>query len=115
MLKDCIEFAKGCQECQMLASAQHVPASELHAIINPQPLQSWALDVIGEIPSASSKQQKSILVEINYFTKWIEVIPLVKVDQETVIGFIQKHIVYRFGILETITTNQSLVFMGQKM
>ncbi|XP_050890097.1 uncharacterized protein LOC127095453 [Lathyrus oleraceus] len=28
MLKDCIEFAKGYQECQMHAGIQHVPASE---------------------------------------------------------------------------------------
>ncbi|XP_058725714.1 uncharacterized protein LOC131597009 [Vicia villosa] len=30
MLKDCIEFAKGCQECQIHAGIQHAPASELH-------------------------------------------------------------------------------------
>lgn len=40
---------------------------------------------------------------------------MVKVDQEVVIEFIQKHIVYRFGIPETITTNQLSVFVGQKM
>lgn len=52
---------------------------------------------------------------IDYFTKWIKVVPLVKVDQEVVIEFIQKHIVYRFGIPETITTNQRSVFVGQRM
>lgn len=35
MLKDCIEFAKGCQECQKHADIQHVPASELHLIVKP--------------------------------------------------------------------------------
>lgn len=33
MLKDYKEFAKGCQECQKHAGVQHVPASELYAII----------------------------------------------------------------------------------
>ncbi|XP_058784321.1 uncharacterized protein LOC131659100 [Vicia villosa] len=56
MLKDCIEFAKGCQECQMHGGIQHVPASELHAIVKSWPFRGWALDVIGEIKSASSKQ-----------------------------------------------------------
>ncbi|XP_050920040.1 uncharacterized protein LOC127137641 [Lathyrus oleraceus] len=28
MLKDCIEFAKGCQECQVHAGIQHAPANE---------------------------------------------------------------------------------------
>lgn len=52
---------------------------------------------------------------INYFTKWIEDIPLANVDQETVIEFIQRHIIYRFGIPETITTNQGSVFTSRKV
>ena len=98
MLKDCTEFDKGCQECQRHVGIQHMSASELHAIIKPWPFRGWALDIIGEIQPASSRQQKFILVGINYFTKWVEVVPLVKVDQDAVTEFIQKHIVYRFGI-----------------
>lgn len=115
ILKYCIEFAKGCQEFQRHAGIQHMPASELHAIIKPWPFRGWALNFIGENRPASSKQQKFILVGINYFTKWIEVVPLVKVDQEVVIEYIQKHILYRFGIPETITTDQGSVFLRQKM
>ena len=108
MLKDCIEFAKGCQECQRHAGIQHMSASELHAIIKPWPFRGWALDIILYIRPTSSKQQKFILIGIDYFTKWVEVIPLVEVDQDEVIEFIHKHIVYRFGILETITKGQYL-------
>ncbi|CAJ2637090.1 unnamed protein product [Trifolium pratense] len=115
MLKDCIDFAKGCQECQKHAGIQHVPASELHSIIKPWPFRGWALDLIGEIKPASSKNQKYIIVGVDYFTKWIEAIPLPNVDQEEVISFIQNHIIYRFGIPETITTDQDSVFTGRKM
>lgn len=97
MLKDCIEFSKGCQECQVHADIQHVPARELHSIVKPW-LRGWALDLVGEIQPPSSKNQRYILVGIDYFTKWIEVIPLPNLDQEDVIEFIQKHIIYRFGI-----------------
>ncbi|XP_058753067.1 uncharacterized protein LOC131626247 [Vicia villosa] len=69
MLKDCIEFAKGCQQCQMHGGIQHIPASELHAIVKPWSFRGWDLDVIGEIKPASSKQQRYILVGIDYFTK----------------------------------------------
>ncbi|XP_050896078.1 uncharacterized protein LOC127102788 [Lathyrus oleraceus] len=106
MLKDCMEFAKGCQECQIHAGIQHAPASELHTIIKPWPFRGWALDLIGEIRPNSSKGQRYILVVIDYFTKWVEEVPLVNVDQETVIEFIQRQILYRFGIPESITTDQ---------
>ncbi|KAK2372816.1 hypothetical protein QL285_073909 [Trifolium repens] len=115
MLKDCIEFAKGCQECQRHAGIQHVPASELHSIIKPWPFRGWALDLIGEIRPASSKNQRFILVGIDYFTKWIEAGALPKADQETVISLIQNRIIYRFGLPETIITDQGTVFIGQKM
>ncbi|KAK2436243.1 protein NYNRIN [Trifolium repens] len=75
----------------------------------------WALDLIGEIKPASSKNQRYILVGIDYFTKWIEEIPLPNVDQEAVINFIQNYIIYMFRIPETITTDQGSVFTGRKM
>lgn len=115
ILKDCIDFAKGCQECQMHGGIQHVPASELHAIVKPWPFTGWALDVIGEIKPASSKQQRYILVGIDYFTKWVEAVPLPNVNQEAMIDFVQDHILCRFGIPETITTDQGSVFTGRKM
>jgi len=98
MLKDCIDFTKRCQECQVHAGIQHVPASELHSIVKPWPFGGWALDVIGKIKPGSSGKHKHILVGIDYFTKWVEVIPLREVNQDAVISFIQKHILYRFGI-----------------
>ena len=99
----------------MHACIQHVHASELHVIVKPWSFRGWALVLVGEIHPASSKQQRYILVGIDYFTKWIEAIPLVNIDQEVVIDFIQKYIIYRFGIPETITTDQGYVFSGRKM
>jgi len=98
MLKDCIDFSKGCQECQKHAGIQRVPASELHSIVKPWSFRGWALDVIGEIKLKSSKGHRYILVGIDYFTKWIEVVPFPNVTQNVVIEFIQKHIICRFGI-----------------
>lgn len=47
---------------------QHVPTSELHAIVKPWPFRGWVLDLVGEIQPTSSKIQKYILVDIDYFT-----------------------------------------------
>ncbi|XP_057444299.1 uncharacterized protein LOC130736489 [Lotus japonicus] len=115
IMKDCIEYAKGCQDCHKHSGVQHVPASELHSIIKPWPFRGWAINLIGEIHPASSRQHKYIIVAIDYFTKWVEAIPLQNVTQETVIEFIQNHIVYRFGLPESLTTDQGTVFVGRKV
>lgn len=49
MLKNCIEFAKRCQEFQEHVDIQHVLASVLNLIVKPWPFTGWALDLIGEI------------------------------------------------------------------
>ena len=80
-----------------------MPASELHTIVKPWPFRGWVMDVIEEIKPASSKQQRYVLVGIDYFTKWVEAVALTNVDQEVVIDFVRSHIICRFGIPETIT------------
>lgn len=92
-----------------------MPASELHSTIKSWPFRVWALDLIGDIKLASSKVHRYVLVGIDYFTKWVEAIPLTNVDQDTLIDFIQSHIMCRYRTLETITTYQCPVFVGRKV
>jgi hypothetical protein len=47
-----------------------------------------------------------VLLATNYFTKWVEAIPLKKVTSENMVEFVKEHIIYRFGIPQTITTDQ---------
>lgn len=69
MLKDCVEFARGCKKCQKHGGIQHEPANELHLIIESWPFRGWVLYLIGEINHASSKSHRYVLVGIYYFTK----------------------------------------------
>ncbi|XP_051143933.1 uncharacterized protein LOC127260265 [Andrographis paniculata] len=83
---DCIKFAKGCQECQRHGPLNHLPAVELQAMVKPWPFKAWALDVIGKIHPASSKQHSFILVATDYFTKWVEAVHLKNVTQKEANG-----------------------------
>ena len=63
---------------------------ELHSILKPWPFRGWAMDLIGKICPASSKGHNFILVVIDYFTKWVEAVPLKKVEEKDVIQFIKE-------------------------
>ena len=41
---------------------------------------------------------KYILTNTDYFTRWVEVIPLHKVNEDVVINFLQENITTRFGV-----------------
>jgi hypothetical protein len=55
-----------------------------------------------------------VLLATDYFTKWVEAIPLKKVTSETMIEFVKEHIIYRFGIPHTITTDQGTQFTSSE-
>ena len=78
---------------------------ELYSIVKPCPFKGCTMDLIGKIYPASSKGHNFILVATNYFTKWVEVVPLKNVEQKDVIQFIKEQIIHRFGIPQSITTN----------
>ena len=67
------------------------------------------MDMIGKIYLPSSKQHCFILVATDYFTKWVEAKPYKAVDKIKVIGLI-KELIYRFGIPQTITVDNGIVF-----
>ncbi|XP_050385240.1 uncharacterized protein LOC126801817 [Argentina anserina] len=109
MLKDCISFAQGYIECQM-----HVPDVPMQPIIKPWPGRDWALDFIGEIHHNSSLQHKHILLATDFFTKWVEAIPVKTTSSEVITDFIFKYIITRYGIPECLVADRGPGFMAER-
>ncbi|XP_016195951.1 uncharacterized protein LOC107637006 [Arachis ipaensis] len=60
-------------------------------------------------------KHKFILVAIDYFTKWVEAVPLVEVGQTEIIDFVEENIIHRFGIPQTLSTDQGTMCTGQRI
>ena len=82
--------------------------------MNPWPFRGWGIDLIGQIFPSSSRGHKFVLVATDYFTKWVEAIPLKETSSANVIEFIKEHIIYRFGISQSITTDQGKMFTSKE-
>ena len=115
MIADCFKYYKGCQVCQKFGDLQLVPAAELHPIIKPWPFRGWRLDFIGEIHPSSSKGHRFVLVATDYLTKWTEVVALKNMTHREVIEFVTEHIIHRFDIPQTLTTDQGASFMSKEV
>ena len=70
--------------------------------------------MIGQIYPPSCKNHKFIFVATDYFTKWVEAVPLKNVTSKEMVDFVKEHIVYRFGIPQTITTDQGTMFTSEE-
>jgi transposase InsO family protein len=52
---------------------------------------------------------------MDYFTKWMEVVTFNNMMNKEVIRFISEHIIHRFGIPQTLTTDQGSSFMSHQV
>jgi transposase InsO family protein len=55
-----------------------------------------------------------MLLATDYFTIWVQAIPLKKVTSENMVEFVKEHIIYRFGIPQTITTDKGTQFTSSE-
>ncbi|XP_021807646.1 uncharacterized protein LOC110751480 [Prunus avium] len=115
MEKDCFNYAKGCEDCQRNGPIQHLPAVPLNPIVKPRPFRGWAMDFVGKIVPSSSNEHTFIIVATDYFTKWVEASAVKSISSSVVIIFVKQHIIHRFGIPETITTDRGTSFISKEI
>ncbi|XP_070037059.1 uncharacterized protein [Nicotiana tomentosiformis] len=77
---------------QIHADMIRVPPNELNATSSPWPFSAWVM---------------FILVAIEYFTKWVEAVSYKAVTKKVVVDFVRDHIVCRFGVPESIITDNA--------
>uniref|UniRef100_A0A2N9EQI3 Uncharacterized protein n=1 Tax=Fagus sylvatica TaxID=28930 RepID=A0A2N9EQI3_FAGSY len=87
--KDTADFVKSCHTCQLQANLIHTHPTSLQNMATPWPFHTWGLDLIGPI-NPSSGGYIWILVATEYFSKWVEAIPLRKATGAAVANFIPR-------------------------
>eukprot|EP00253_Pinus_taeda_P035379 PITA_35379 len=115
LFKDAHSYVRRCQIFQTAVGRQKKPSFPLHPVNFDQPFEQWGLDIIGEIIPHSSKQLKYILTAIDYFIKWVEVVPLKTTNSESIIKFIDQFIITRFGLPSALMFDNASYFSGNAM
>ena len=82
MLKDAQAYVKACDKCQRFSNLIRQPPEELTPMTAPWPFAQWGLDIMGPFPTAL-RQQKFLVVSIDYFTKWVEAEPLATITERS--------------------------------
>jgi hypothetical protein len=86
----------------------------MNPIVKPWPFRGWGMDMIGKINLPSSKGHQFILAITDYFTKWVDAVPMKSVASKDVINFFKEHVIHRFGISQTITIDGGSVFISEE-
>nr|XP_023895718.1 uncharacterized protein LOC112007578 [Quercus suber] len=85
------------------------PAGQLNPISRPWPFAQWGLDILGPFPRATGNRW-FVIVAVDYFTKWAEAEALTNIRDTDVKRFVWKNIVTRFGVPESLISDNGLQF-----
>eukprot|EP00253_Pinus_taeda_P023419 PITA_23419 len=115
LFKNSHSYVRKCQICQTTAARQRKPSMPLQLVNIEQPFSQWGWDIIGDIVPHFSKQHRYILTATDYFTKWVEAVPLKTANSENIIEFIDQFIITRFGLLSALIFDNASYFSGNAM
>ena len=93
MIADAVKYAKRCKACQIHANFIHQLLKLLHPIVAVWPFEAWGIYVIGPISPPPARGHWFILVITDYFSKWVEAVPLAEVKMTNVINFIKHNVI----------------------
>ena len=101
-----------CEKCKLFAGKPILVMLPLKNMVIKEFFKQWGLDFIGPLNLASSVGHTHILMAIDYFTKWIEAIPIKNNASEVVNKFSIKNILVKFNILERkLNTNHHTIMI----
>ncbi|XP_043687441.1 uncharacterized protein LOC122638651 [Telopea speciosissima] len=115
VMSDYVKYAKGCWACQTHGPVQRLPAAEFNPVVKPWPFRGWAMDLIRKISPPATRGHCFIIVATDYFTKWVEAVPMKGVNQTELIRFLKCHIIHGFDLPKTVTCDNGSVFVGDEV
>lgn len=82
------EFVKRCQVFQYHRKFIRVTSKPLQATSHPWSSASWEIDIVGPFEKATAWEDQRILVSMDYYSKWAEVIAAMDFTMTIVTEFI---------------------------
>ena len=107
MQREALEYIKKCDQCQQFAPSIHQPSGILNPLSSSWLFAQWGLDIVGPFPKAVGNK-KYLLVDTDYFTKWVETEPLANIRDVDAKRFVWKNIVTRFGVPHMLISDNGL-------
>ena len=112
IFRDCTEWLKLYDRCQNIGNISSRNEMPLRSILVVQIFDVWGIDFMGLFPPSFGNLY--ILLAVDYFSKWVEEIACPRNDANTVVSFLQKNILSRFGTPRTIISDGGSHFANKQ-
>jgi hypothetical protein len=109
LFKDCITTVQKCHTCQTYNNKIRSHPAPLHPVVSIGPFSKWGIEFMTCNPDLTGGHGY-IIVDVDYFTKWVEAMPTFDNTGKNVAFFIFNHIITRFGVPQDIVTDHDSHF-----
>ncbi|GAA0186489.1 hypothetical protein LIER_33777 [Lithospermum erythrorhizon] len=106
LMNDSLKYVKRCDSCQKMKFVPKQLMAEMTQTFYPIPFAKWGIDLVKQFAKPSTKF-KDAVVDVDYFSKWVEAIPLRNTTVEDIEDFIWKNIITRYGIPKILQTKEA--------
>ena len=103
IFRNCAEWVKLYDRCQKIGNISSRNEMPLKGIMVVQIFYVWGIDFMGPFPQSFGNLY--ILLAVDYVSKWVEAVACPRNDTNTVVSFLQKNILSRFGTPRTIISD----------
>jgi hypothetical protein len=114
MSVDTRDFCRGCMVCKGRKRKPTVPHHVYERQVTTEPLQRVAVDILALDPP-TKRGNRYVLVIVDYFTKWMEALPMTNQRAKTCIKKFVTQFVCRFGIPDQCQSDQGVQFESKIM
>ena len=113
MFRDVQKYIQSCDPCQRTGKMSRRNEMPQQGILEVELFDVWGIDFIGPLPS--SQNFKHILVAVDYVSKWVEAIPTVHADANSVCKLFKNVIFPRFGVPRVVISDGGTHFNNQQL
>ena len=114
MLKGCITAVISCHAYQIFDRKTRIPPAPLQPVVAIGPFSKWGIDFMTCNPT-STGGHGYIIVAVDYFTNWAELMPTLNNSGETTTLLFFNHVVSRFSVPQAIVTDNRSHFRNHMM
>jgi transposase InsO family protein len=115
MSRDTRDFCRACRVCGARRPKPTAPHHLYQRQVTTEPLQKVAVDILGPLDPPTARGNRYILVIVDYFTKWLEALPMPDQRAETCAEKFVSEFVSRFGICDQLHSDQGRQFESALM
>jgi len=105
LFKDAHQHVLYCDQCQRMGKISKRNEMPLQNIMEVEVFDCCGIDFVGTFPSSFGNEH--VLVVVNYVSKWVEAVATPHNDAKTIVKFLKKNILSRFGVPKILMSDGS--------